>query len=172
MNPALPTGDQPFARLSRRRFALVVLGTGIVASLAWGQVATVDDEDVNLDSESGPSNQAAAKPFDAGSASDVPQGISEKFAKSDRIFLIREGNKLSAMTATCTHKNQRLRLKDGQVFCAAHGSKFKTDGTLVEGPAERNLTRHGVSIDARGHLLVDKSRSLLPNDPGATAELA
>jgi nitrite reductase/ring-hydroxylating ferredoxin subunit/uncharacterized membrane protein len=55
------------------------------------------------------------------------------------ILLYREGNRLHALWATCTHEGGPLaegRFADGCVICPWHGSTFRlADGSVVRGPA-------------------------------------
>src|SRR5689334_21433865 len=44
--------------------------------------------------------------------------IWDTFAKSNRVLIVRAGDKIYAPTATCSHKNQVVRLKTpGQLVC-------------------------------------------------------
>src|SRR5688572_23798268 len=39
-------------------------------------------------------------------------GVSDEFAKSNRVLVVRHGGKIYAPTATCTHKNCAVKLKE------------------------------------------------------------
>ncbi|MCH7471344.1 Rieske (2Fe-2S) protein [bacterium] len=64
-----------------------------------------------------------------------------------------------AQSAICTHLGCIVRLKkeENMFACPCHGSKFKLDGTRIEGPAPRDLNRLSVILDFDGKLLVDKA---------------
>ena len=60
-------------------------------------------------------------------------------AGDTEVMLYREGNRLHALWATCTHEGGPLaegRFEDGCVQCPWHGSTFRlADGKVVRGPA-------------------------------------
>jgi nitrite reductase/ring-hydroxylating ferredoxin subunit/uncharacterized membrane protein len=62
-------------------------------------------------------------------------------AGDTEVMLYREGNRLHALWATCTHEGGPLaegRFEDGCVQCPWHGSTFRlADGKVVRGPAGR-----------------------------------
>lgn len=46
-----------------------------------------------------------------------------------------------ALLMRCTHQGAQLKVGDGELTCAAHGSAFGIDGSVVEGPAKEPLRR-------------------------------
>ena len=44
-------------------------------------------------------------------------------------------------------------------ICPRHGANFDIDGNVTKGPARTPLIRYAISVDANGHLIVDKSQS-------------
>jgi nitrite reductase/ring-hydroxylating ferredoxin subunit/uncharacterized membrane protein len=60
-------------------------------------------------------------------------------AGDTEVLLVREGNRLRALWASCTHECGPLaegRFADGNVTCPWHGSTFRlADGKVVRGPA-------------------------------------
>ncbi len=58
------------------------------------------------------------------------------------------------LAAQCTHKNVEVKLpKNGIIKCPAHGSRFKTDGSLVEGEAQKPLQKIVSSFNAGKKIL-------------------
>ncbi len=85
-------------------------------------------------------------------------GITDTWRWQHKFFIIHEDGRIYAMTAICSHKHNTLRLKDGHIVCPSHGSHFSDAGIPTKGPARLPLCRYGISQDASGHLIVDKSR--------------
>jgi nitrite reductase/ring-hydroxylating ferredoxin subunit len=85
-------------------------------------------------------------------------GVYDEFAKSNRVLVVRHDGKIYAPTATCTHKNAALRVKDGVITCPNHGSKFSVQGTSTKGPAKGSLYRYALSVDADGNIIVNKEK--------------
>ena len=73
-------------------------------------------------------------------------------------FVIRKGEKLSALSAICTHRKCKLTAESDQSFyCKCHGSTFDPAGHVTAGPAKRDLPVFPISPDERGQLLVKVS---------------
>jgi Rieske Fe-S protein len=75
-----------------------------------------------------------------------------------------------AMSSRCTHKGTTVGMKDGKIRCPAHGSVFSEQGTPTGGPAKSALTRFGISLNDKGHLIVDRSKQFSEqqwDDPAA-----
>ncbi|HKW29355.1 MAG TPA: Rieske (2Fe-2S) protein [Verrucomicrobiae bacterium] len=81
-------------------------------------------------------------------------GIYARF-RSEGFFIIRQGEKLFALSAICTHKKCKLTAESNRSFyCPCHGSTFDPNGHVTEGPAKRDLPMLEMSIDQNGDLLV------------------
>ena len=53
----------------------------------------------------------------------------------------------SALSSICTHQTCNVSGWSSPMFvCPCHGSEYATDGTVVRGPAARNLTKYGTSL--------------------------
>jgi len=69
-------------------------------------------------------------------------------------FVIRKGEKLTALSSYCTHQKCKLKAEhDHSFYCRCHGSTFDPGGKVTEGPATRNLPTIP-TISEKGHLLV------------------
>jgi len=107
-------------------------------------------------------------PVDIGTLADYPKdGPYDKFAKKPTsLLVIREGGKLFAPTAICTHKKANLTVDGGEIVCPKHDSPFDNQGVPKaktkdgdDTPAKKPLVRYAISKDAAGKLIVDKSKS-------------
>jgi cytochrome b6-f complex iron-sulfur subunit len=78
------------------------------------------------------------------------------------IYIVHGPEGIYAMSAVCTHLGCLTAWQPelGIVACPCHGSKFKRDGTKIEGPAPRPLVWLKAWIDDDGDLLVDRSSPL------------
>lgn len=101
--------------------------------------------------------------FDIGAPSEFKPGVDARWAQSGGFFVIREGDRLYAMSSICTHKACSLTAKDSaEIVCPCHGSRFSAQGQVKTGPATTSLPRFGVSIGADGHIKVDRTKAYEP----------
>ena len=75
------------------------------------------------------------------------------------IYVVRGAEGFYALSAVCTHLGCLTAWKPelGIIACPCHGSKFRRDGTKIEGPAPRPLPWLRVWISDEGNLMVDRS---------------
>jgi Rieske Fe-S protein len=75
--------------------------------------------------------------------------------------MVTHEGKIYAPTATCSHKNAVVMLKERprRAGLPAHGSKYSVQGTVTKGPAKVSLYRYGISVDDKGNIIVDRSSS-------------
>ena len=70
-------------------------------------------------------------------------------------FVIRQGGKLFALSAICTHRQCKLNAEpDRSFYCKCHGSTFDPNGHVTAGTARRDLPRLPAFPNAQGELLV------------------
>jgi cytochrome b6-f complex iron-sulfur subunit len=79
-----------------------------------------------------------------------------------RVCVVREGNKLAAISTTCTHLGCIVGLSDTGFACPCHGSRFDQDGNVTGGPAPRPLPWFKVSLAPNGDLEVDTNIQIEP----------
>lgn len=86
-------------------------------------------------------------------------GVSERFKKQFRVWIVREVDKIYVIQAKCTHLGctPNWLASEGKFKCPCHGSGFTPDGVNIEGPAPRPLERFKVAISDDGQLSVDES---------------
>ncbi len=109
---------------------------------------------------------------DAGTVADYAKdGPYDKLADTKKILIVRDGSKIYAMTALCTHKMGTVKIKGTELVCPKHNSHFANDGKPTKGPAKAALFRLGISQNADGHILVDPNKKFGENqwtDPDAS----
>jgi Rieske Fe-S protein len=73
------------------------------------------------------------------------------------IYLYRfSDDKYSALLMKCTHQGAELSAAGDHLHCPSHGSEFDNNGTMTQGPAEKNLRSFKVTINT-DKLLIDLS---------------
>lgn len=127
-------------KCSRRGF--LILGTTFLAGCA-----SVENESVPL--------PLKGQIVDAGPAVNyASDGVYTRF-RHQGFFIVRQGEKLFALSAICTHKRCGLRAdRDRSFYCPCHGSTFNPDGHVTQGPAKQDLPVFSTSLNESGHLLV------------------
>ena len=62
------------------------------------------------------------------------------------VYLRRDAaGEIVALLASCTHRGCQPEPVGDRLVCPCHGSEFSLTGGVLAGPAERPLTRYGVS---------------------------
>jgi Rieske Fe-S protein len=96
----------------------------------------------------------------AGPASSyAADGLYDGF-RDQGFFVVRNGEKLCALSSFCTHRKCKLTTEpDHSFYCPCHGSTFDPNGKVKEGPARRDLPTLPALTDEAGHLLVTVSNT-------------
>jgi cytochrome b6-f complex iron-sulfur subunit len=89
---------------------------------------------------------------------------SVSFLQEQLVYIVRMPEGFYAVSAVCTHLGCITQWKPDadMIACPCHGSKFKADGTKIEGPAPRPLPHFAISLTPDGELLVDKLQEIRP----------
>jgi cytochrome b6-f complex iron-sulfur subunit len=94
--------------------------------------------------------------FQIGKPDEFPPGT--RIAReAERICIVREGNKLAAISTTCTHLGCSVAISDTGFACPCHGSRYDQDGNVTGGPAPKPLPWFKVSLAPNGEIEVDKN---------------
>jgi Rieske Fe-S protein len=127
--------------INRRQFLLLTAG------LAAG-CKTVDES-------GGTAAASAERTVNAGPAGNyATDGVYNHF-RHQGFFVIRQGGKLFAISAYCTHRKCKLTAEpDRSFYCKCHGSTFDPAGHVTKGPAQRDLPVLSTVTDENGQLLV------------------
>ncbi len=85
-------------------------------------------------------------------------GVSERFKKQFRIWIVKEADRLYVIEAKCTHLGctPNWLAAEGKFKCPCHGSGFTPDGVNIEGPAPRPMERFKVALGDDGQIIVDE----------------
>jgi len=153
MNESQP--DQAKTAETSRRQAFVQIGVGSISvACAGASVFGYEFLAPNVLYEPSPITNAG-KP-DRYPADSVTQD------QQSGIYIVHGPEGLYAMSATCTHLGCLTAWKPelGIVACPCHGSKFRRDGSKIEGPAPRPLVWLKAYLSDEGDLLVDRSAPL------------
>ena len=134
-------------KLNRRQFNLA---TATVAACACAGVSLEP-------AQAAP--PAATGPVDVGTLADyATDGVFDKFARSNRILLVRHDKRLYAATATCTHRDCVVKCVADELRCPCHGSRYDLAGVVKRGPARSPLVRYAISLNSAGRVVVDPSQ--------------
>ncbi|MBZ5564810.1 MAG: ubiquinol-cytochrome c reductase iron-sulfur subunit [Acidobacteriia bacterium] len=87
------------------------------------------------------------------------------YITDQQVYIVRTGAGFYAVSAICTHLGCITQWKPeaNQIQCPCHGSKFREDGTKIEGPAPRPLPHFSITLTPDGDLLVDKLETIKPD---------
>ena len=99
--------------------------------------------------------------FAIGKPDDFPPGTRISLDVK-RVCVVREGNKLAAISTTCTHLGCIVGISDTGFACPCHGSRFDQDGNVTGGPAPAPLPWFKVSMAPNGDLEIDKGTQVQP----------
>ena len=105
--------------------------------------------------------------FKAGHLEDYPLGVSTKWVKDQRVWVVRTEKGLYALWARCTHLGctPNWFQAEKRFRCPCHGSNFNPEGDVIAGPAPVPLWRVEVTKTASNELIINKA--VKQNKPGA-----
>ena len=95
--------------------------------------------------------------FAIGKPDDFPAGTRISLDVK-RVCIVRDGNKMAAISTTCTHLGCIVGISDTGFACPCHGSRFDQDGNVTGGPAPKPLPWFKISMAPNGELEVDKGQ--------------
>ena len=94
--------------------------------------------------------------FAIGKPEDFPSGT--RISRDvERVCIVREGNRLAAISTTCTHLGCIVAIADTGFACPCHGSRYDQDGNVTGGPAPKPLPWFKLTLAPNGELEVDKN---------------
>jgi cytochrome b6-f complex iron-sulfur subunit len=99
--------------------------------------------------------------FSIGKPDGIPPG-SRLALDVHRVCIVREDNRMAAISTTCTHLGCIVGVADTGFACPCHGSRFDQDGTVTGGPAPRPLPWYSLTLAPNGELEVDTAIEVAP----------
>jgi nitrite reductase/ring-hydroxylating ferredoxin subunit len=86
----------------------------------------------------------------------MPAADGVQIDKDNDVILARTGKSVYAFALACPHQNTALRWDAGgnRFQCPKHKSKYRPDGTFIEGRATRSMDRYAVKL-AGNAVMVD-----------------
>jgi cytochrome b6-f complex iron-sulfur subunit len=97
--------------------------------------------------------------FSVGKAEDFPPGARVSLDVR-RVCIVREGDRMAAISTTCTHLGCIVSVAETGFACPCHGSHYDQDGNVTSGPAPKALPWFQVSLAPNGDLIVDKDTEI------------
>ena len=78
----------------------------------------------------------------------VPAADGVQIDKDAEVILARVGKQVYAFALSCPHQNTALRWEpeDNRFQCPKHKSRYRPDGTFIEGRATRSMDRYAVRL--------------------------
>ena len=147
----MSTGDEgmvspvdPLARVPRRQFVEVVLGSGVLATVIAFLYPVlrylVPPKELDLESDA----------VVAGRIGELKPNSGKIFRFGNRpgILIRTADGKYRAMSATCTHLSCTVQYRDDrqQVWCACHNGSYDLNGRNIAGPPPRPLESFEVQV--------------------------
>ena len=149
---AVKTNEPVEEQMPRRKFLAWLSGVGIAGTTLAGVFSTF----------------AFMKPratygqpsrFQIGRPEDFPPGARIAI-DTKRVCIVREGNKVAAISTTCTHLGCIVAPSMTGFACPCHGSQFDVDGNVTGGPAPKPLAWFQVTLTPSGDLEVDRDNEI------------
>lgn len=98
-------------------------------------------------------NEVQLTQFDLGSAADFPVGSRTPIAEA-RAVVSHTTQGFTAISLVCPHLGCTVNLTEDGFACPCHGSHFHADGSLLSGPADRQLSLLRLEETADGRLIL------------------
>ena len=152
MGAALKTNEPAEQQIPRRTLLAWLSGVGIVGSALAGVFSTFVF--MKPRATYGEPNR-----FQIGRPEDFPPGARIAI-DNKRVCIVREGDKVAAISTTCTHLGCIVAPSLTGFACPCHGSQFDVDGNVTGGPAPKPLAWFQVTLTPSGELEVDKDNEI------------
>ena len=95
------------------------------------------------------------KQFELGPSSNYLIGT-RTVIKNIPAILIRSSKGFSAISLTCQHLGCTVEVKSDEFICPCHGSRYNKDGSILNGPAQKDLPSLKVEITSDDRVIILK----------------
>jgi nitrite reductase/ring-hydroxylating ferredoxin subunit len=151
--------------MNRRNFLVTAATTAAVLSLP-----VLQEGNLAFAEKAGAATQpAGGAGVDVGPLKSFDKdGVTDTWAAKTKagLLIIRKDGKLYASSSICTHKGCVVQKRAEDLYCKCHKSVFTFQGNATAGPAQRSgsLPRYAISVNADGHVMVDKTKQFTDKD--------
>ena len=78
----------------------------------------------------------------------IPAADGVQIDKDSEVILARVGKQVYAFALSCPHQNTALKWEpeDNRFQCPKHKSRYRPDGTFIEGRATRSMDRYAIRV--------------------------
>jgi cytochrome b6-f complex iron-sulfur subunit len=129
--PVRPTLEESGDAVTRRRLLSWLSGFGLFGSL----IITVFSNLIFIEPRA---TYGQPNRFSIGRPDDFPSGARVSLDER-RVCIVRDGDKIAAISTTCTHLGCIVAVSETGFSCPCHGSRYDQDGNVTGGPAPRAL---------------------------------
>jgi cytochrome b6-f complex iron-sulfur subunit len=147
-----PTNDGSPEDIGRRRMLSWLSGVGLCGSAIIAAAS-------NLVFIKPRATYGQPAKFAIGKPEDFPAGARISL-DTRRVCIVREGDKVAAISTTCTHLGCIVSVAETGFACPCHGSHYDQDGNVTSGPAPKALAWYQVTLAPNGDLYVDKDNEV------------
>lgn len=101
-------------------------------------------------------HKEASPPVVLGKLAQFQAGMNERSVYRVAVLVetAEKEKRLAAVSTVCTHQTCLLEIGQDGFKCPCHGSKFAPDGSVILGPAKKQLPWYGLSISGTGEVLL------------------
>ena len=152
--PIKPTAELSGEAITRRRLLSWLTGMGVFGSV----IVTALSNFIFIKPRA---TYGAPNRFSIGKPDEYPSG-SRMTLEPRRICVVRDGDKVAAISTVCTHLGCIVATSETGFACPCHGSRYDQDGNVTGGPAPKPLPWFRVTLAPNGELEVDKDTEIEP----------
>jgi nitrite reductase/ring-hydroxylating ferredoxin subunit len=151
----------PSAVSSRREF-LAETATALTAALVAAGISDADASTLPVSFGGAVGVQGHERSYP------IPAADGTTIDRDNEVILVRQAGRVFAFALACPHENAALRWRaaEQRFQCPRHESKYKPDGTFIEGRATRHMDRFAVRRDV-GNVVVNVSRLIRSDQQAA-----